>query len=180
MRNINPKNIVELIQLEFADYTSSEASHQDRRLASEICELIRTSMSSGGITIESLSSLDVDEETYDDNSLEGDVIPSVKITLTEDQLKQALDFYRSSRTGTRTTASMMNRFRFIKSNAQIHQILAYILTITCNANFNYDFQLDTRNAWAPVYLKFTEVSTSMFISNSLRSVAYEFHCTIET
>ena len=47
----------------------------------------------------------------------------VKDPLTEDQLKEALQYYRSSASGTRLLSAMMNRFRYIKGPHHIRQML---------------------------------------------------------
>ena len=47
----------------------------------------------------------------------------VKDPLTEDQLKEALQYYRSSASGTRLLSAMSNRFRYIKGPHHIQQLL---------------------------------------------------------
>ena len=46
----------------------------------------------------------------------------VRDPLTEEQLKEALQYYRSSSTGTRQLSAMMNRFRYIKGAHHIQQL----------------------------------------------------------
>jgi hypothetical protein len=43
--------------------------------------------------------------------------------LSEEQLKSALDYYRSSRTHTRELGAMKHNFRFIKGQHHIQQML---------------------------------------------------------
>jgi hypothetical protein len=122
MRRINPHNVLSLLSEKFAAHTPTPVSAGDRLLADGIEQLIEQCMEAPSFDIEMEEILEISGRPKDiddtDNSKE-----HVRDQLTEDQLEQALQYYRSTSSHTRPLSSMMNRHKYIKGEHHMQQIL---------------------------------------------------------
>jgi hypothetical protein len=121
MRRINPRNIINLLSEEFAAHVSTSTSVGDRLLADGIVQLIHQCMEAPSFDFEIEEILEISGRPKPDEEDE-DTEP-VRDPLSESQLKEALQYYRSTASGTRPLSSMMNRHKYIKGKHHIRQIV---------------------------------------------------------
>jgi hypothetical protein len=120
MRRLNPRNILDLLSQEFIAHKTTAISIGDRLLADGIAQLIRQCMEAASFEIEIDEILELSGRPKDD---EDESQEQMRDPLSESQLQEALLYYRSSSTRTRTLSSMMTRHRFIKGQHHIRQML---------------------------------------------------------
>lgn len=132
MNHINPANVIVLLTKEFSAYKATNTTELDLKVAQELGRLIREFVSSYELAIESRIILELDEkivwkenEESEESDGEDDEDPLFTENLSEHQLEQALAYYRSTSSGTRTISSMNKRYRFIKGPHHIQQLLRY-------------------------------------------------------
>jgi hypothetical protein len=121
MRRLNPRNVLNLLTVEFAAHVPTPVSAGDRALADGILQLIRQCMEAPSFDVEIEEILELSGRPKADAAAESK--EQVRDPLTEDQLEEALKYYRSSSTGTRLLSAMSNRFRYIKGEHHMRQIL---------------------------------------------------------
>jgi hypothetical protein len=120
MRRINPRNIINLLSEEFAAHVSTSTSVGDRLLADGIVQLIHQCMEAPSFDFEIEEILEISGPSL----MRKMRTPSqVRDPLSESQLKEALQYYRSTASGTRPLSSMMNRHKYIKGKHHIRQIV---------------------------------------------------------
>jgi hypothetical protein len=65
---INPRNILDLLQLEFSCYSPTEVSTSEVSLANGITILVRESMGLSGVCVDSELTLDIDQRSCESDS----------------------------------------------------------------------------------------------------------------
>jgi hypothetical protein len=128
MKNINPTNVLALLSKELAEYPASTVTREDIDFAEVIARVIKQCASSDSTfgtetVLELCDTWCRDDEEEESEPVPGDMSAASGEGLSESQLKEALEFYRSSRTGTRILSSMNKKFRFIKGPQHIRQLL---------------------------------------------------------
>lgn len=121
MSRLNPRNVLNLLLQEFAVHKPTTISVGDRLLADGIAQLVRQCMEAPSFDVEIEEILEVSGRPKDDDEEHSNDL--VRDPLTEAQLAEALQYYRSSSTGTRKLTAMMNRFRYIKGQHHIQQLI---------------------------------------------------------
>jgi hypothetical protein len=121
MRRLNPRNILNLLLGEFAAHAQTPVSIGDRLLADGITQLIRQCMEAPSFELEVEEILEISGRPKDDEDA-GSKEP-VRDPLSEEQLEKVLRYYRSTTSGTRPLKSMNNRYKYIKGDNHIRQLL---------------------------------------------------------
>lgn len=129
MKKINPANVLTLLLDDFIDWKPSSTNEEERELAEKLAQILKDAASLRHLGHNTEFELVVDHD--ESNSVQEDSDDEEKGVnkafekdpLSEDQLKQALNYYRSTKSGTRTLASMMKTFRYIKGQHHIRQLL---------------------------------------------------------
>lgn len=142
--SINPNNIIKLIKENFPNFEESAITDAEHRLADLFVSQIQRGSTSEAYEERALSFYECDpyeddEETSEDEDedvpdelellqdpdyMEEEESPKKKRrSIPDEEIEKALQFYRSAKNGSRSVNVMHKRYRWIKSRADIDNLL---------------------------------------------------------
>jgi hypothetical protein len=127
MDHFNPANVIALLAKEFPDCSYTDITEKEEKVARKLAALIRECCSYE-MAIDTQVVLELDDSHEPEDEFEKEDSDDEEATidqLSDDQLEQALQHYRSTATGTRPLSSMHKKFRFVKGLHHIRQIKHY-------------------------------------------------------
>jgi hypothetical protein len=123
MSGINPRNVINLLEEEFGHYQRTATTLNDRLLADGIAQLIRQCVEAPAFSVECEETLELGDGHTEEEELDDGAKRTREVDpLSEEQLEECLQYYRSTKTHTRTLQSMNAKYRYFKGAHHLRQM----------------------------------------------------------